>query len=365
MATNQHAALICFNLIYSLLRKEKDASLQTLLEKDFYEIAAFLESDDQQPLYWRYEEKLIEIYQLIVERGYTISPEAERFALRSLRFLARQEKGTQMFRFYNTYLVKLDGAIFKLDTYFRAFWEEVKRRYALYLQANEPLDAIAYYCFLISEILANHCDIALSEEDLQTLLQMGERVNGEHKQYPVMVLLTYLYMQPYLAVNFLKKHALYESFLGWATKITFNGALPRKIFNLAYIMLLEIEENPQYIRQIVLQCIHNLRQLNRRTRARLQLPPAEIRPRRLGEEKALPEEAMEAEDDNELVNLFGKFKHPFEALSEFDQFKVKFWMNDHLMVDLDPALKADLRAIMETELIDRTKLRIIRKVKRQ
>lgn len=52
-------------------------------------------------------------------------------------------------------------------------------------------------------------------------------------------------------------------------------------------------------------------------------------------------------------------------LSEFDQFKVKFWMNDHLMSDLEPSLRADLRSIMETEVVDRSKLRIIRKVKRQ
>ena len=52
-------------------------------------------------------------------------------------------------------------------------------------------------------------------------------------------------------------------------------------------------------------------------------------------------------------------------LSEFDQFKVKFWMNEHLINDLDPSFKADLRSIMETELVDKNKLRIIRKVKHQ
>lgn len=66
MSNNQHAALISFNLLYSLLRKEKDPSTLSLLQKDFYEIAGFLEGDEQQQLYWRYEEKLIEIYQLIV-----------------------------------------------------------------------------------------------------------------------------------------------------------------------------------------------------------------------------------------------------------------------------------------------------------
>lgn len=40
-------------------------------------------------------------------------------------------------------------------------------------------------------------------------------------------------------------------------------------------------------------------------------------------------------------------------------------MNEHLMNDIDADLKADLRTIIETEVIDRTKLRIIRKVKRQ
>lgn len=68
-----------------------------------------------------------------------------------------------MFRFYNTYLVKLDGAVFKLEGYFRAFWEEVQRRYHQYLTANESLEALAYYCFLMSEIIANHCEIALSD----------------------------------------------------------------------------------------------------------------------------------------------------------------------------------------------------------
>lgn len=75
---------------------------------------------------------------------------------------------------------------------------------------------------------------------------------------------------------------------------------------------------------------------------------------------------MEDEDknDNELVNLFVKFKHPFENLSEFDLFKVKFWMNDHLIGDLDPEIKTDLRSIMETELVENSKVRIIKKVKR-
>lgn len=75
-----------------------------------------------------------------------------------------------MFRFYNTYLVKLDGAIFKLDTYFRAFWEEAQRRYQLHLHTQDSLHAYTYYCFLLSEILANHCEITLAENDFKKLL---------------------------------------------------------------------------------------------------------------------------------------------------------------------------------------------------
>lgn len=187
-----------------------------------------------------------------------------------------------MFRFYNVFVVKLDGAIFKLDTYFKAFWEEVQRRYQLFLQAAEPLEPIAYYSFLMSEILANHCEIHLGEGDLRALLQMAERVGAEQKQYPLMVLLTYLYIQPYPTANFLKQLGIYEQFLTGITRVTFAGAIPRKIFNLAYIMLLEIEENPVYIRQILLQCIQNLRQLNRRSRERLLATRGvEIRARRL------------------------------------------------------------------------------------
>ena len=39
---------------------------------------------------------------------------------------------------------------------------------------------------------------------------------------------------------------------------------------------------------------------------------------------------MEEEDNsNELVNLFCNFKHPFDSLSEYDQFKVIFWQSEH------------------------------------
>ena len=36
MNNNIHGTLICFNLIYSLLRKEQDLSQLDAIEKDFY-----------------------------------------------------------------------------------------------------------------------------------------------------------------------------------------------------------------------------------------------------------------------------------------------------------------------------------------
>lgn len=61
----------------------------------------------------------------------------------------------------------------------------------------------------MSEIMANHCEIILGEADLRLLLEMAERVGAEDKQYPIMVLLTYLYVQPYPTTNFLKKNNIY------------------------------------------------------------------------------------------------------------------------------------------------------------
>lgn len=55
-----------------------------------------------------------------------------------------------------------------------------------------------------------------------------------------MVLLTYLYIQPYPTVNFLKQLGIYEQFLTGITRVKFTGTIPQKIFNLAYIMLIEI-----------------------------------------------------------------------------------------------------------------------------
>ena len=108
-----------------------------------------------------------------------------------------------------------------MDSYFRAFWEEIKRRFKEHQESNQSIEVIAYYCFLMSEVLANHCEILLTEEDLTTLMQMAESAPEREKQYPIIVLLTYLYMQPYPTVNFLKKYNIYEPFLSEIIKIKF------------------------------------------------------------------------------------------------------------------------------------------------
>ena len=69
-------------------------------------------------------------------------------------------------------------------------------------------------------------------------------------------------------------------------------------------------------------------------------------------------------NDNELINLFVNFKHPLETLSQFDQFKIKIWMNDSIILDLDENTKITLRNIMETEMVDKAKMRVIKKVRR-
>jgi hypothetical protein len=57
------------------------------------------------------------------------------------------------------------------------------------------------------------------------------------------------------------------------------------------------------------------------------------------------------------------YKHPFNNYSEYDQFKVTFWQNDHLTNELTEEQKKDLRIILETEWIE-NKTRAIRRVKK-
>ena len=65
-----------------------------------------------------------------------------------------------------------------------------------------------------------------------------------------------------------------------------------------------------------------------------------------------------------MINLFAKFKHPFQNYSEFDQFKVKCWQNDHIISGLEDRVKEDLRVVIETEIVESSKARVIRRIKK-
>jgi hypothetical protein len=89
---------------------------------------------------------------IMLNKHASVPNSVETFAERSLNYLARQEKGTLFFKFYNWLVIKLDNAVFRLDVYYRAFFDELKRRFSLYLQAknSEIIDALPYYCFIMS-----------------------------------------------------------------------------------------------------------------------------------------------------------------------------------------------------------------------
>lgn len=53
-------------------------------------------------------------------------------------------------------------------------------------------------------------------------------------------------------------------------------------------------------------------------------------------------------DDNQLINLFVKFVHPLDGLSEFDQFKFIFYQNNYPIASLPSDLKESIKLILET-----------------
>lgn len=54
---------------------------------------------------------------------------------RTIRYLSVYEKGSKVFKMYNNYICKIEGAVFKLEEYFKAFWEEVKHRISLFFES--------------------------------------------------------------------------------------------------------------------------------------------------------------------------------------------------------------------------------------
>lgn len=123
------------------------------------------------------------------------------------------EKGTQYFRFYSLYIFNLTGCTYKLEPLFNAFWKEAQRRFHLFECGEQYSDGISYFCFLMSEIMANYCKINLSDQDLEFLLMATKKLPTDKKQYPLLVLFTYLYYNPTSVLNFLTRNNIYEGFL--------------------------------------------------------------------------------------------------------------------------------------------------------
>ena len=201
----------------------------------------------------------------------------------SLKHLSLLETGTQYFKLYNHYIFKLTGCTYKLVNLFSAFWNEVKIRFQSYLEGNEYSDGISYFFFLMSEIMANHCKIDLSEDDLRLLLVIAEKVPDSKKQYPLVVFLTNLYLLPYPVSIFLKRSGLYEGFLSAVVKIDFDGVIIKRIFVLALIKLLEIEEDQNSFVTILVFCIDHLNKQCSKQKMMVE-KPIEARPRNFEEE---------------------------------------------------------------------------------
>lgn len=73
----------------------------------FYDIVDFLMMTENKEAFLKYEEKLIEIVDLIITLRSFTSPEIEKFVERTMRYLSRYEKGSGVFKMYNNYICKM------------------------------------------------------------------------------------------------------------------------------------------------------------------------------------------------------------------------------------------------------------------
>jgi hypothetical protein len=53
------------------------------------------------------------------------------------------------------------------------------------------------------------------------------------------------------------------------------------------------------------------------------------------------------------------FKHPWIALSEYDQFKIRIWQNSDIVVRLDEKEKNELREILRMDWVGKSVRRIV------
>lgn len=77
------------------------------------------------------------------------------------------------------------------------------------MDKKESPDTIPYFCFLMSQIIAS-CTVTLSSEDLKDLIKMGEGLPKEESQYPLLVILTLLHVDPNQIITFITKHNIFE-----------------------------------------------------------------------------------------------------------------------------------------------------------
>lgn len=80
----------------------------------------------------------------------------------------------------------------------------------------------------------------------------------DYKQYPLLVLFAYIYKKPYDVTYFLKKNTLYSIFFAQVAAAAFEG-INKKLLNLAFVKLLEIEEDLSFLQPILHQCIINFK----------------------------------------------------------------------------------------------------------
>jgi len=83
-----------------------------------------------------------------------------------MKYMSRHEKGSVVFKMYNNYILKMEGAVFKLEDCFQNFRGEVRERVKLFLDGEDSLPPIAYYCLLMSQIIASNMQVNLTSDDL-------------------------------------------------------------------------------------------------------------------------------------------------------------------------------------------------------
>ena len=61
---------------------------------------------------------------------------------------------------------------------------------------KKHIDILPNLCYLVSQIISSFSDVSMLEEDIIWLLKIGESLDSYHRQYILMILLSYLYTQP-------------------------------------------------------------------------------------------------------------------------------------------------------------------------